>query len=420
LIKNIWILNHYSKLGSGRHYKFAYYLSRKGYNVKLFAASTIHNSNDNRINDSSKYIEKIENEVSCIYIKSRNYIGNGIKRILNMIDYAYGLLFVSKKFDSEKPNIIYASSVHPLTWISGYILSRRYNAKFIVETRDLWPETLVAMGQITRGSIPARILYRLEKFIYKKADKLIFTFPGGKDYVDGIGLDSSKVRYINNGIDIEEFNYNIIKNIYSDDDLENDTFFKVLYTGSMGQANELSYLIKAAEIIKNKNINDIKFILFGDGYQKKELEHYVQQNNIDNVIFKGKVEKKYVPNVLSKGNLNVFTGKHIYLYKYGLSLNKMFEYFGSGKPTVSNIECGYDLLDKYDSGLTVKGGDPQALTEGILKFYNMSKYEYNNYCNNALIASKDFDFKVLTDKLEEIIKELYIENKEEKHENTIN
>ena len=111
-----------------------------------------------------------------------------------MIDYALGLISVSKKFDIDKPDIIYASSVHPLTWISGYFLSKRYNAKFIAETRDLWPETLVAMGQIKKNSIPAKILYKLEKYIYKKADRLIFTFPGGKDYVEEIGLDPSKVR----------------------------------------------------------------------------------------------------------------------------------------------------------------------------------------------------------------------------------
>ena len=145
--------------------------------------------------------------------------------------------------------------------------------------------------------------------------------------------------------------------------------------------------------------------MFGDGYQKKELEKYVENNNINNVIFKGKVEKKYIPNILSKSNLNVFTGKHIYLYKYGLSLNKMFEYYASGKPTLSNIECGYDMLEKYNCGMTVKGGSPKALAEGILKFYNMPKEEYDMYCENALEAAQDFDFKILTDKLEKVILE---------------
>ncbi len=403
--KSIWILNHYASLGSDRHYKFAYNLTQRGYNVKLFAASTIHTTDKNRIIDSRKYIVEEMEGVSCIYIKASNYMGNGKARVRNMLDYAIGLMSVSKKFDYKKPDVIYASSVHPLTWISGYLLAKRYNAKFIAETRDLWPETLVAMGQTTKNSISAKVLYKLEKFIYKKADKLIFTFPGGKDYVASIGLDNSKVRYINNGIDIGEFNYNKKHSIYDDIDLDDENVFRVLYTGSMGQANELSYLIKAAKQIKVAGIKDIKFILFGDGYQREELQQYVKDNKITNVIFKGAVDKSEIPNILSKSNLNVFTGKHIDLYKYGLSLNKMFEYFGSGRPTLSNIECGYDLLEEYNCGITVEGGLSEALVEGILKFYNMPKEEYQIYCRNALKAAEDFDFEILTDKLEKVMLE---------------
>lgn len=402
-MKTIWILNHYAKLGIGRHYKFAENLVRCGYRVRLFAASTIHNIGKNRISGSTKYIEESENNVPCVYIKARNYVGNGKQRILNMMDYAMGLLYISKKYDKDKPDIIYASSVHPLTWLAGYRLAKRYNAKLIAETRDLWPETLIAMGRLSRNSIPAKILYAIEKYIYRKADRLIFTFPGGIDYVKSIGLDTTKVRYINNGVDLEEFNKNKEKYIYNDIDIDNKDIFKILYTGAMGQANALTYLVQAAKILKRKNINDIKFILFGDGYQKAELEEYVKNNSLNNVVFKGRVDKKYIPNILSKSNLNIITGQYIYLYKYGLSPNKMFDYFASGKPTLSNVECGYDMLKQYDCGITVKGDSKEALAEGILKFYNMPKDKYNNYCENALMAAKDFDYKLLVDKLEQVI-----------------
>lgn len=405
---DIWFFNHYAVppwfYPLHRPYKFATNLIEKGHSVTIFAASTVHNSNENLIKDNEQYkIEKIDG-INYVYIKTSDYDGNGIDRIINMIQYSFKLLLVSKKIN--KPNVIMATSVHPLTWLVGYILSKKYDAKFIAETADLWPETLVAMGQIKKNSIPAKLLYKLEKFIYKKADRLIFTLPGGKDYVEEIGLDPSKVRYINNGVDLEEFNYNKEKYQYADEDLDDNSTFKILYTGSMGQANELSYLLEAAKIIQDKGVKNIKFILFGDGYQRKGLEQFAKDNNLQNVIFKGKVEKKYIPSILSRSDLNVFTGKHIYLYKYGLSLNKMFDYFASGKPTLSNIECGYDLLEKYNCGVTVQGGSSESLAEGILRFYNMPKEEYNIYCKNALKAAQDFDFKVLTDKLEKVILEM--------------
>lgn len=406
-MKRIWIINHYAEPPTDgkytRHYHFGEELIKRGYEVNIFTASTVHGTDTNFINDDSSFLEKEINKVLFIFVRASNYKGNGADRIKNMLQYSTRILKVSKNF--AKPDIIYASSPHPLTWLAGYKLSKRYGAKFIAETRDLWPETFVAMGKMSKNSIPAKILYKIEKFIYQKADKLIFTFPGGKDYVESIGLDSSEVRYINNGVDLEEFNQNKTRYVLEDPDLDDDSTFKILYTGSMGIANALNNIVYAAKVLNDKGYKDIKFLLFGDGYKRKELEDYVKVNDIPNVKFKGKVDKKYIPGILSKSDLNIFTGKHIYLYKYGLSLNKMFDYFASGHPIVSNVECGYDMLEKYKCGITVKGGSAEALAEGILKFYNMPKEEYDTYCNNALKAACDFDFKILTDKLEEVILE---------------
>ncbi|NLN41005.1 MAG: glycosyltransferase family 4 protein [Clostridiales bacterium] len=406
-MKTIWILNHYASMNGGRHYKYAENLIKRGYSVKVFRASTVHNTNQNLITDSSKkYTYREANNIPFVIVRARNYVGNGKQRLLNMVDYAQGLLSVTKYFDDEKPDIIYSSSVHPLTWLAGYRLAKRYNAKFIAETRDLWPETLVAMGRVSKNSIPAKILYKIERFIYKKADKLIFTFPGGKDYVESIGLDTSKVRYINNGIDLEEFNHNKVTYILEDRQLDDSGIFKVLFTGAIGKANALYRIVDVARIFIDKGITDIKFYIYGDGPEKDNLQNYVLDNNIKNVIFKGRVDKKYIPYILSKGDLNVLCLEHLpNLFKYGLSPNKMFDYFASGRPIVSNVECGYDMLEKYRCGITVKGGSAEALAEGILKFYNMPKEEYNIYCKNAFEAARDFDFKILTDKLEKVLLE---------------
>lgn len=406
-MKSIWIINHYADPpGPGkytRHYNFAKKLQERGYKVKIFTASTIHTTDINFITNAEKYKEMTIDGVDFVFVKASNYQGNSIKRVKNMLDYFLRVQMVTKSF--EKPDIIYTSAPHSLTWLAAYRIAKRNHAKFVVETRDLWPETFVQMGKMKRNSLVAKILYSIEKFIYKKADNLIFTMPGGKDYVENIGLDSSKVSYINNGIDIEKFNYDKKNYLFHDVDLDNEQSFKVLYTGAMGQANELSYLMKAAKKIQDLGILDIKFILFGDGYQKKELENYAKNNNLKNIVFKGRVDKKYIPNILSKSNLNIFTGKHIELYKYGLSLNKMFEYFGSGKPTLSNIATNYDILEKYGSGITVKGDSVEALTEGILTFYNMDKEDYNKYCENSKKAAKEFDFNKLTDTLIHVFEE---------------
>lgn len=407
---NILYINHYAgseELGMEfRPFVFAKGLKNNGHNVITLAASFSHLRMANPTVKKSFSEENIDGIIYS-WVKTTEYEGNGLKRILNMIQFSTKIFFKTKTINKKyNPNIIIASSPHPLVWLNAYLLAKGNKTKLIIETRDLWPETLIAMEWIKRNSILAKILYAIEKFIYKKADSLIFTFPGGKDYIESIGLDNSKVNFINNGIDLNKFVKVVLEYNYNDEDLDSDNNFKVLYTGTMGQANALIFLVQAAKILKRKNINDIKFILFGDGYQKAELEEYVKNNSLNNVVFKGRVDKKYIPNILSKSNLNIITGQYIYLYKYGLSPNKMFDYFASGKPTLSNVECGYDMLKQYDCGITVKGDSPEAIVEGILKFYNMPKDKYNKYCENALMAAKDFDFKILTDKLEKVILEL--------------
>ena len=414
---------------AGRHYWFAENLIDSGYKPTIFCASTNHFSNNNVDTKGEKYIQKTVNEIPFVFVNTPNYKGNGSKRIFNMIAFYRNLFSVSKHYSglNSKPDIILASSVHPLTLVAGIRIAKKFGTPCICEVRDLWPEAIFTFDKVREKSLLGKILTTGEHWIYRKADALIFTKEGDTDYIkerkwdtaQGGDIDLEKTHYINNGIDIDEFNDNKEKHIYNDIDLNNKDTFKILYTGSMGKANELIYVIKTAERIKELGINDIKFILFGDGYQREELEEYAKNNGLGNVIFKGKVEKKYIPNILSKSNLNIFTGKYIYLYKYGLSLNKMFDYFASGKPTLSNIECGYDMLEKYDCGITVGGGSSEDLAEGVLKFYNMPRDGYNRYCRNALKAAEDFDFKLLTDKLEKIILELCPTKEGETYANTI-
>ena len=81
----------------------------------------------------------------------------------------------------------------------------------------------------------------------------------------------------------------------------------------------------------------------------------------------------------------------------------MFEYFASGKPTVSDCEFGYDLIKKYNCGIVVDQATTEPLAETIIKFSTMPKNEYENYCKNALKAAKDYDYQRLTEKLIELI-----------------
>ena len=407
--KKIWLINHYATgmhlSKGGRHYWFAKELLKRGYEPTIICANTYHNSKNYEDTGNEKYIVKDVDGIPFVFVKTKSAVTNGLDRIISMITFYLNLSKISKSIKKKlgKPDVILASSVHPLSWLAGYRVAKKNNIKLIAETRDLWPETLIAMGATKRTSLAAKILYKLEKHIYKNADALIFTMAGGEDYLRDIGLNRDNVYHINNGLDLELYNDNLMKYCYPDDDLDNEELFKIMYTGSMGQANDLIWLVKSAEEIQRQGLRNIRFVLFGSGPQKNEFIKYIKDKQIKNIVFKDNVEKKYIPSILKKGNLNVFTGQKTYLYKYGISLNKMFDYFASGKATLSNLECRYDLLEKYQCGITVKGESVDEIVKGILFFYNMPKAEYDIYCENAIKAAKDHDFKKHTDKLENII-----------------
>jgi glycosyltransferase involved in cell wall biosynthesis len=388
----------------GRHYWFAENLIKHGYKPSIFCASTIHNSDEKIDTEKQKYIIKIINKIPFVFIKTPFYKKNGFKRIINMLVFYFRIFNVTKIISSSsgKPDIILASSVHPLTLVAGIKIAEKFGVRCIVEIRDLWPESLVAYGFIKRSNPLLKFLYMFEKWIYKRADKLIFTMEGGIDYIKGKGwnreIDISKVHHINNGVDLEVYNYNKENYRIKDIDLDDSNIFKVVYTGSIGKTKNLQVLVDAARIIKDYGYNKLKIIIYGDGNYREYLKKYAEDNNIKNVIFKGRVDKKYIPYILSKCDLNILNLYQHELFRFGVSQNKLFDYFASGKPILS-IEYNHDLVKKYRCGITLRDSNPEEIAENIIKFYNMGIEEVRLLSKNAQQAAKDYEFKILTDKL---------------------
>lgn len=406
---NIWIINHDaippSMGGLVRHYYFSKYLQEKAHEVKIFTASTIHNAGINMIKGNEKILEKEVDGIEYTFIKTRDYKGNGIDRIFNIFEFALKIRRLGKYF--EKPDVIYTSSPDIFTAYSALKLAKRLKVKVVLEVRDIWPESIVLYNKLSNRNPIIALLYKLEKYLYVKADKIIFTMEGGKDYIIENSLskavDISKVHHVNNGVDLEEFEYNKIHYNIDDNDLLDDSLFKIVYTGSIRKVNNLEVIINTAQILKNRSKNKIKFLIYGEGTEKNELENFCKENNIDNVVFKGRVEKKFIPFILTKSNLNIVHVKSTELNKYGYSWNKIFEYFASGVPVLSDYPAKYDLIEKYNLGMVVKSQEPEDIAAAIIKFYEMQPEDYDDYKKRELEIIEKYDYKSLTKDILEIL-----------------
>lgn len=415
--KNIWIWNHYAtnmiKDKAGRHYWLAENLIVNGYNPTIFCASTLHNTDDNIDTAGNIFIQKESDNIPFVIVKTPQYSGNGKKRIINMISFYKNLFPTAKEYANKygKPDVILASSVHPLTLVAGIKIAKKFGVPCICEVRDLWPESIVAYGNLKRNNVIAKILYLGEKWIYKNADKLIFTMEGGKDYIadqkwdseNGGPINNNTIYHLNNGVHLERFYENTFSHSYQDSDLNNLDIFKVVYAGSIRKVNDVEFILNIAKEIEELEIKDIKFIIFGDGNDKERLIEKCKTESLKNVVFKGKVPKEYIPHILIKSDLNMLHFQQNSLKKYGVSLNKMFEYFASGKPILSDCEFGHDLIKRYNCGFVLDNASPEVLANEIIRIKNMKKSDYEIICDNSLKAAEDYDFKVLTKKFIDII-----------------
>ena len=375
--------------------------------MRIFCASTVHDTDINFDVGESGYCDKEVDGLKYTLIETSNYVGNGKSRVKNMYQYYRRIFRVVKNYD--KPDVIFASSVHPLTLLAGIKIAKKLGVKCICEVRDLWPESLVEYEIIPRNHILTKLMYRGERRLYRRADTLIFTMPGAGKYISDRGwekdISKEKIHFINNGIDLEVYNENKMTKSFEDVDLDDDSFKKVLYTGSLRAANKPGNFIDIAEHL-SKIASNIKIIVYGGGDQLELLREKVKEKGLTNIVFKGRVEKECIPYVLSKSDLNLMDGDIGGLSKYGISGNKLFDYIASGKPIVMDCEENeFGIINKNQIGIAKNSDGPLEMAELIADMLNGDEDRYNMWCNNASMLAKEFDFKRLTDKLIELIEE---------------
>ena len=406
---NIWLINHYAVPPKyyplARQTYFAKYLMAMGHAVTIFAASSVHNSDVNLITDGRKWREETVDGVHYVYIKCCDYQGNGLKRIYNICEFAWKLPGVCKQF--PKPDAIVATSMPPTSCAMGVRMGRKWGCKTVAEIADLWPESIVAYGIAGPHNPAVLALRRLEKWIYKRADALVFTMEGAYDYITEQGWEKdiprSKVHYINNGVDLEQFDYNKEHFRVEDPDLDDPDTFKVVYTGSIRKVNNLGLLLDAAKCVNDPRV---KFLIWGDGDEREALEQRVRDENISNVVFKGKVEKKYIPSIVSRANLNFAHNSFTYLFNYGISFNKLFDYFAAGQPILCDFPCRYNPAINYGAGMEVRDARPQEIATVIGQLAKLPAEQRRLMGANARRAAEDYDFKCLTDKLMAVIESI--------------
>ena len=408
--KHIWILNYYStppELASNeRHLRLTHYLQDYGYKVTLFS-SDFFIKKDDTFSIDGNYVQASYGEYKFNHIKVSKYKGNGLRRMFSIFQFSWRVYKYRNKF--EKPDIILHNFHAPFDFFIC-CCAKKLKVRYIAEAWDLWPEDFVTFGLISKRNPLLKLSYSIERMIYEKADIVIYTFEGGlaylreKRWTDKTGgkVKENKVHYINNGISLEDFNMNIELFKFTDDDLMAPNIYKIVYMGSINYVNDLKQLIDAVSLLKE--YDNIRLFIFGDGDYRASLMDYCTSKNISNVVFKDKwVPLKYVPFILSNASLNILNYMKGF-GNYGISSGKLFQYLAAGKPIICNIPIHYDdVITNNNLGIADNLDTSEKYAEAILKIYKMSIGDYISMSARVLETAKQFDYKILTQKLINII-----------------
>ncbi len=359
---NIWIFNHYADPPDGqstRSYDLSKQLVDQGHQATIFAAGFSHYSfREERLRPGEAWREENWNGVRFLWVTTTPYRENDWRRACNMISYAWRAFWLGLRL-REKPDVISGVSVHPLAALSAWMLSVMKGSRFYVELTDLWPEVLIDFGMLPRHSPVTWCLRALEKFLYRRAQRIIMIWPLTERYVRRLGISTEKIVWIPHVAELSRY---VALTPY--DGMIRDKF-TVMYLGSFVSFMAMDDILKAAKVLQERGRSEVCFVLVGGGPDIEKLMRLAEELELRNVKFPGLVPKKEVAGIMSEADAFVVSLKKVPLLKYGISLNKICDYLASGRPTILAGEPGYDPIQEARAGLSVKAENPVALADAI-------------------------------------------------------
>jgi glycosyltransferase involved in cell wall biosynthesis len=317
--------------------------------------------------------------VSYEFLKSFDYQGNGLRRLLNMAAFTARILQKSGPLARRygRPSRIIISSPHPYAYFAGEYLRKRFSAKLIFEVRDLWPLSLVELAGVSPSHPLVRFTDWLERRAYRTADHVVSLLPCTKPHMLERGLNEKRWHYIPNGI----LKHDSLSSTVNSDAMRivrqwrEAGMFVLAYTGALGRPNHVQSLIAALDIQARRDSN-VRAVIVGRGDQKDELISLIENRNIaDRVAVFDQMPKQEVISLLNCVDAGFISLRPEPIFRFGISPNKLFDYMLLELPVVFAVTSGNDPVSEAGCGSTADPRDPKDISRAIDLLANLSKAE---------------------------------------------
>lgn len=369
---SILIINHYagsSKMGMEyRHFYLARELVRMGHTVTIVAASFSHLRGNNPLPDHSLQ-ETVENGVSFVWIKTPPYYRNNAYRARNIAAFLSSLRRHAKQLVKDhRPDVVVASSTYLLDIYPAARITKLAGARLVFELHDVWPLTLTELHDYPPRHPLIRVLGAAERASYRLADAVVSILPGAALRARELGITNKKITHVPNGISPE--NTGACEKSSAQQriaHLKAQGMFTVVYVGGFAQANALETLVQACSLLPD----GIAVVLVGKGERKTELMAFATQKNLRNLYFEEYVQKAQTHGVLTEADCLYLGARASALYRYGIGMNKLYDYMLAAKPIVFGIDAPDNEVCACACGVCVQPQSAEALAEGILHLWAM-------------------------------------------------
>lgn len=380
-------------VGGTRSYEFARYLLSQGHKVTMVTAADPqlpwqrgllrHRQVDG--------IDVVELRAGSSDYQSGTAVGYG-QRIVAFVLFA--LASVVAVLRARRPDLVFATSTPLTIGIPGAIASAWHRVPMVFEVRDLWPEAPIQMGALRH---PAAILLArwLERAIYRRAAHVVALSPGMRAGVIDAGVPPERVTVIPNASDLDLFSPEI------DGSAFRETYglvgkFVCLYFGTMGEANDLFQVVRAARVLHERGEERIVFVLHGRGRQRPELEAFVSANGLRNVVFSSALpDKSAVARLVAAADVGMTIYKNLPILAT-CSPNKLFDTLAAGRAVLVNTPGWLrELVLTHECGVAVRPDDPYDLADSVTALCNDPERVVRYGRNARRLAEQSFDRRAL-------------------------
>ena len=284
-----------------------------------------------------------------------------VKRILDYISFMVSGFFAGLL--QKKPDIIVATSPQFFNAVGGWALSAVRRKPFIFELRDIWPASITAVGAMQDSKV-IKLLERLEMFLYRKADRIISVTKSFKHELIERGIDSAKIDVVLNGVDLTRYAPVAKKDSELAERYGLKGKFVAGYIGTHGMAHGLEHIVDAAELLQHRD--DIRFVFAGGGAAREQLETYVAEKQLNNVVLIPRQPKEMMPRLWSLCDVSLVNLIDTPLFSTVIP-SKIFESMGMGIPMVVSMPLGEatEIIRESGAGVIVEPEAPVELSNAV-------------------------------------------------------